>query len=176
MVSLSSAKTNKQTKTRNVILFMNVVVLDFHWLNITETFQRWVSMQMEESMCVVMSKIFGFVDLLLSSDFVFYVEIHFTPASDNLLLPLVCFPPVWLSDTALIVFSCSACICSRVPLLFLCRRNSLCCVASSSEKICYFGTLASIFCFVLSCSCPCLTCGNCSSFSPFHLNFSSCCS
>lgn len=27
-----------------------------------------VSMQMEESMCVVMSKILGFVDLLLSSD------------------------------------------------------------------------------------------------------------
>lgn len=64
---------------------------------------------------------------------------------------LVCFPPVWLSDTALIVFSCSPCKCSRVPLLFPCRRNILCCVASSSEKICYFGTLASIFFFVLFC-------------------------
>lgn len=101
---------------------MNVVVLDFHWLNITtrNISALRVSMQMVESMCVVMSKILGFVDLLLSSDFVFYVEIHCPPASDNLLL-------------------------SRVPLLFPCRRNILCCVASSSEKICYFGTLASIF-------------------------------
>lgn len=133
---------------------MNVVVLDFHWLNITSRniSALRVSMQMEEFMCVVMSKILGFVDLLLSSDFVFYVEIHCPPASDNLLLSLVCFPPVWLSGTALIGFSCSPCICSRVPLLFPCRRNILCCVASSSEKICYFGTLASIFfLFVLFC-------------------------
>lgn len=55
------------------------------------------------------------VNLLLSLEFVLMMKFHCLLIQVTCSFPL-CFQPVWLSDTTLIVFSCSPCIYGLIPI------------------------------------------------------------